>query len=54
MADGSEKVSHYSPVVWKGTKAINIKTSANKKIKSIVIDGGIFMDASPADNSLSL
>ncbi|MCH5717269.1 hypothetical protein [Niabella hibiscisoli] len=54
LADGSEKLTHYSPVVWRGTKAINIKASTNKKIKSIVIDGGVFMDATPGDNSLSL
>lgn len=54
LYDGSEHVMHYSPAVWKRTKAINIKTSTNKKIKSIVIDGGIFMDATPADNTLSL
>jgi hypothetical protein len=52
--DGSERSTHYSPVVWKGTQSINIKTSTNKKIKSIVIDGGIFMDATPADNHLLL
>ncbi|MGN7783227.1 M1 family metallopeptidase [Niabella sp. 22666] len=52
--DGSERSTHYSPVVWKGTQSINIKTSTNKKIKSIVIDGGIFMDATPDDNHLLL
>lgn len=54
MEDGSEKVTHYTPAVWKGAKAINIKTFSNKKVKAIVIEGGIFMDASPVDNSISL
>lgn len=54
MSDGSERITHYSPAVWKGTKAINITTSTNKKIKSIMADGGIYMDATPADNHLSL
>ncbi|WP_114792414.1 M1 family metallopeptidase [Niabella yanshanensis] len=54
LADGSERIMHYTPAVWQGAKAINIKTSTNKKIKTMVIDGGIFMDATPADNTLSL
>jgi hypothetical protein len=54
FADGTEKITHYSPVVWRGTKTINIKTTTNKKVKSIVIDGGIYMDATPADNSVLL
>lgn len=53
LSDGTEKLTHYSPAVWRGTKAINIKTITGKKIKSIVIDGGIYMDATRADNSLS-
>ncbi|MGE9314657.1 M1 family metallopeptidase [Niabella sp. CJ426] len=52
--DGSERSTHYSPVVWKGTQSINIKTATNKKIKSIVIDGGVFMDTTPDDNHLLL
>ncbi|MFT4092880.1 MAG: M1 family metallopeptidase [Niabella sp.] len=54
LADGKEISRHYTPVVWQGTKAINIKTSSNQKIKGITVDGGIFMDATPADNSLIL
>ncbi len=54
MADGSERITHYSPAVWRSTQSINIKTATNKKIKRVVIDGGIFMDATPADNTLAL
>ena len=54
LADGTEKVTHYTPVVWRGTKAINIKANSSKAIKSITVDGGIFMDATPADNTIDL
>lgn len=53
LADGRERITHYTPAVWRGTKTIHIKTTTNQKIKRMTIDGGIFMDATPKDNSLS-
>ncbi len=52
LADGRERVTHYSPLVWRGTKAIHIKTTTNQKIKRMYIDNGIFLDATPENNSL--
>lgn len=49
--DGTEKIEHYSPGIWedgKNEKTVKIKSS--KKIKSIKVDGGIFMDYTPDNN----
>lgn len=49
--DGSNTKTHFSPIIWeKNQKKITIKLQATKKIKSIILDGGIFMDYSPDDN----
>ncbi|WP_443936854.1 M1 family metallopeptidase [Pedobacter sp. MW01-1-1] len=50
--DGSETRTHYTPSVWKNNqKAVSLKVKTNgKALKSIALDGGIFMDATPADN----
>ena len=51
-ADGKEERVHKTPVVWKANqKQTTVEINAKGKIQSIVIDGGIFMDAKPADNS---
>ena len=51
-ADGKEQIFHQTPAIWKtNQKATNVQINATSKIKSILIDGGIFMDAKPADNS---
>ena len=51
-ADGSTQVFHQTPMVWKANqKAASIAFNAKKAVASIVIDGGIFMDATPADNN---
>ncbi|EDM38716.1 peptidase [Pedobacter sp. BAL39] len=50
--DGSKAIFHQTPAVWKTNQqeaSINIK--AKKAIASLLVDGGIFMDARPADNS---
>lgn len=52
--DGTITKTHFSPLVWeKNQKQIKIKLVATKKIKSITLDGGIFMDYSPEDNTKS-
>lgn len=49
--DGKEQVTHISPAIWKsGQKQVDVTVKANQVVKSIVIDGGIFMDATPVDN----
>ena len=50
-ADETTERFHQTPAVWKNnetTTLIKIKTA--KAIKSITLDGGIFMDANPKDN----
>ncbi|MFD2284743.1 M1 family peptidase [Pedobacter petrophilus] len=50
--DGKENRIHYTPEVWKNNqKSASVVVKNNgKAIKSIALDGGIFMDATPADN----
>jgi hypothetical protein len=50
-ADGKEQLTHISPAIWKsGEKQVAVEVRANQAVKSIVLDGGIFMDATPDDN----
>ncbi|MFD2874653.1 M1 family metallopeptidase [Mucilaginibacter ximonensis] len=49
--DGSTQSTHATSQVWeKDQQHIIITIKANKTAKSIMLDGGIFMDATPADN----
>jgi Peptidase family M1 domain len=49
--DGSKAAFHQTSNVWsENQKVANISFVAGKPIKSITLDGGIFMDANPADN----
>ncbi|WP_214071968.1 M1 family metallopeptidase [Mucilaginibacter sp. dw_454] len=50
-ADGTTQSTHATSQVWeKDQKHITITIKASKTAKSITLDGGIFMDATPADN----
>jgi hypothetical protein len=50
-ADGKEEQLHKTAAVWKSNqKQTMVEINAKGKIQSIVIDGGIFMDAKPLDN----
>jgi hypothetical protein len=50
-ADGTTQSTHATSEVWeKDQQHITITIKANKAAKSIILDGGIFMDATPADN----
>jgi hypothetical protein len=50
-ADGSKEVLHQNPAVWQANqKNASISLKSNKAIKSISLDNGIFMDASPLNN----
>lgn len=49
--DGTIERGHFTPAVWeKNQNSTNLNIPAKKKIKSISLDGGIFMDYTPADN----
>ncbi|KQB99573.1 M1 family metallopeptidase [Pedobacter sp. Hv1] len=54
FSDGTKQKEHFTPAIWKnGPKfiSVRIKTPTGKPIQSIHIDNGIFVDATPADNS---
>ena len=51
-ADGQTAVMHETPGVWKkNEKEQVLKISTDKIIKSVSLDGGIFMDYTPEDNT---
>lgn len=51
-ADGSAGSIHQTPVVWeKNQKQIAIDIKTTKAIKSVTLDGGIFMDADETNNT---
>ena len=50
-ADGQTATIHETPAVWKkNQKSQVIKISSKKIIKSVELDGGIFLDYTPDDN----
>ena len=50
-ADGQIATVHQSPAVWQKNEKVQVfKISADKIIKSVQLDGGIFMDYTPNDN----
>jgi hypothetical protein len=50
-ADGSAATIHETPAIWKADpKLASVPIAGNKKIQSLVLDGGIFMDADPSNN----
>lgn len=53
--DGKEKRQHFTPSVWsKNEKTITVSVDNNEAASSVKLDGGIFMDATPADNTFKL
>jgi len=49
--DGSTEKFHQTPAVWSGNEQqTTVSIAAGKKVKSIALDGGIFMDVNEADN----
>ena len=50
-ADGQTNTIHQTPAVWKANqKEVNITVNTTKKITSISLDNGIYVDATPKDN----
>ncbi len=51
LEDGTIQKTHFTPSVWEsGAVKATVTISANKKITSVLLDGGIFMDFTPNDN----
>lgn len=54
-ADNSKATIHQTPAIWeKSPKIAKIILKSTKKIEQIELDGGIFMDATPSNNILSV
>lgn len=50
-SDGSKATLHQTPAIWKSNEKMQqIKIAAKKPITSVQLNGGIFMDYTPADN----
>ena len=51
-ADGTKGSFHQTPAIWgKNIHTTTVNIPGSKKISSVELDGGIFMDADKADNS---
>jgi len=51
-ADGSKASFRQNPRIWQETpQTATIQINSPKKLKSLTLDGGIFMDFNPADNT---
>lgn len=51
-ADGTTKIFHQTPIIWKhDQKNISVKIKTSGEVKSITLDGGIFMDADMKNNT---
>ena len=52
FTDGSTETIRHGPDIWRlNIKETKSRINQPKAIKSIVLDGGIYMDANPADNT---
>lgn len=52
-ADNSTEILHQTPEIWKANqKRTAIALKNKKQIKQVTLEGGIFMDATPSNNTL--
>jgi hypothetical protein len=50
--DGSSESFHQTPIVWEqNQKEITVRIKPGKTVKTLTLDGGIFVDANEKDNS---
>src|SRR6478672_1011445 len=51
-SDGTKESFHQTPVIWqRNQQEATVKISSKKKVESISLDGGIFMDADTTNNT---
>ena len=51
-ADGSKASFRQNPRIWQDSPQMaTIQISSAKNLKSLTLDGGIFMDLNPTDNT---
>jgi len=49
--DGTKEIKHFTPAIWeKDQKKTILDIPVKKQVKSVNLDGGIFMDYTPQDN----
>lgn len=54
-ADNSTETLHQTPAVWeRNQKTARITVNTKKQIKKVTLDGGIFLDATPNNNTWSV
>ncbi|MFH7017621.1 M1 family metallopeptidase [Flavobacterium sp. FlaQc-47] len=54
-SDNTTETLHQTPAVWQAnSKAVTIALKSNKQVKQITVDGGIFMDATPENNTFAV
>ena len=54
-ADNSTETIHQTPGVWeKNQNSVSVALSSKKQIKKVTLDGGIFLDATPDNNTCLL
>lgn len=52
--DGSKEVIHQNPMVWQANqKSVLVKLPGKKSIQTLLLDGGIYMDADMSNNNWS-
>ena len=50
-ADGTTATFHQTPAVWQANASrATVRLPGTKAVRSVALDGGVFMDATPADN----
>lgn len=54
LEDGTILKKHFTPDVWKNGNFYKPQIEVSQKVKSVKIDGGIFMDYTPNDNLYNL
>ncbi|MBF8456208.1 M1 family metallopeptidase [Kaistella sp. G5-32] len=52
--DGSVSKKHFTPEVWKKGSSYQTPIPVTKKVKSVKLDGGIYLDYTPNDNVIAL
>lgn len=50
FTDGTVSTKHFTPAVWKDAMTFQTKIPASKKVKSVKLNGGIYLDYTPLDN----
>ena len=51
-SDGTKESFHQTPIIWQtNQQSATVKVSPKKKVESINLDGGIFMDADTTNNT---